>query len=55
MWLLFSAYAFQIRRMSRAAGEVGDGVVDIAHVGWSVAVGEAAGEVAAADEVGQRH
>ena len=51
--VMFSAQTLQIGRMRRAAGIVGHGVVDVAYVGWSVAVGEATGEVAAADEVGQ--
>ena len=52
--VMFSAQTFQVGRMRRTTRIVGNGVVDVAHVGRPVAIGEAAGEVAATHEIGQR-
>ena len=49
-----SAFAGQVRGVGGSAVAVGDDVVDVAVGGRDVAVREATGQVAVADEVGQR-
>ncbi len=49
-----AAEGFEVAGMGGAAVAVRDGVVEVAAWRGLVAAGEAAGQIAAADEVGQR-